>query len=106
MHSGNYQTFGFEKDLPNQQGLTPTQIFARIPLTRAYFDAQFEFVSFEDPNNLFSMLLNQTQLSQVYFTITDDKGRLIQEVADGQAEAGNFQGRRDLFPRPGLHAEL
>ena len=36
------------------------------------------------------MLLNQTQLSQVYFTITDDKGRLIQEVADGQAEAGNL----------------
>ena len=90
LHSGNYQTFGFEKDLPNQQGLTPTQIFARIPLSRAYFDPEFEFVSFEDPNSLFSMYLNQTQLSQVYFTITDDKGRLIQEVADGQAEAGNL----------------
>ncbi len=90
LHSGNYQTFGFEKDLPNQQGLTPTQIFARIPLSRAYFDPQFEFVSFEDPNSLFSMYLQQTQLSQVYFTITDDKGRLIQEVADGQAENGNL----------------
>lgn len=90
LHSGNYQTFGFEKDLPNQQGLTPTQIFARIPLSRAYFDAEFEFVSFEDPNSLFSMYLSQTQLSQVYFTITDDKGRLIQEVADGQAENGNL----------------
>ncbi len=90
LHSGNYQTFGFEKDLPNQQGLTPTQIFARIPLSRAYFDPEFEFVSFEDPNSLFSMYLNQTQLSQVYFTITDDKGRLIQEVADGQAENGNL----------------
>ena len=90
LHSGNYQTFGFEKDLPNQQGLTPTQIFARIPLSRAYFDPEFEFVSFEDPNSLFSMYLNQTQLSQVYFTITDDKGRLIQEVAAGQADAGNL----------------
>ena len=90
LHSGNYQTFGFEKDLPNQQGLTPTQIFARIPLSRAFFDPEFEFVSFEDPNSLFSMYLNQTQLSQVYFTVTDDKGRLIQEVAQGQSEAGNL----------------
>ncbi len=90
LHSGNYQTFGFEKDLPNQQGLTPTQIFARIPLSRAYFDPEFEFISFEDPNSLFSMYLSQTQLSQVYFTITDDKGRLIQEVADGQANDGNL----------------
>jgi len=90
LHSGNYQTYGFEKDLPNQQGLTPTQIFARIPLSRAYFDKQFEFISFEDPNSLFSMYLQQTQLSQVMFSITDDKGRLIQEVADGQAQAGNL----------------
>ena len=90
LHSGNYQTFGFEKDLPNQQGLTPTQIFARVPLSRAYFDPEFEFISFEDPNSLFSMFLSQTQLSQVYFTITDDKGRLIQEVADGQANDGNL----------------
>lgn len=90
LHSGNYQTYGFEKDLPNQQGLTPTQIFARIPLSRAYFDPQFEFISFEDPNALFSMFLQQTQLSQVFFTITDDKGRLIQEVAVGQAAAGNL----------------
>lgn len=90
LHSGNYQTYGFERDLPNSSGLTPTQIFARIPLTRAYFDPQFEFVSFEDPNSLFNMYLSQTQLSQVLFTITDDKGRLIQEVADGQADAGNL----------------
>ncbi len=90
LHSGNYQTYGFEKDLPNQQGLTPTQIFARIPLSRAFFDPTFEFISFEDPNALFSMYLQQTQLSQVYFTITDDKGRLIEEVAEGQADAGNL----------------
>jgi len=90
LHSGNYKTYGFEKDLPNQQGLTPTQIFARIPLSRAFFDPTFEFISFEDPNSLFSMFLQQTQLSQVYFTITDDKGRLIEEVAEGQADAGNL----------------
>jgi hypothetical protein len=36
------------------------------------------------------MFLQQTQLSQVYFSITDDKGRLIEEVAVGQAESGNL----------------
>jgi len=90
LHSGNYQTYGFEKDLPNQQGLTPTQIFARVPLSRSYFDPEFEFITFEDTNNLFSLYLEQTQLSQVYFTITDDKGRLIEEVAVGQARTGNL----------------
>jgi len=62
----------------------------RISLSRAYFDTQHEFISFEDPNDLFSMYLSQTQLSQVYFSITDDKGRLIEEVADGQSAAGNL----------------
>eukprot|EP00966_Prymnesium_polylepis_P036612 849545-Prymnesium_polylepis.1 len=31
---GNYQTYGHESFLPDQNGLTETQIFARIPLTR------------------------------------------------------------------------
>ena len=35
---GNYQTFGHERYLPDQNGLTETQIFARIPLNRACFD--------------------------------------------------------------------
>jgi hypothetical protein len=96
LHSGNYQTYGFERDLPNEKGLTPTNILARIPLTRAYFDKQFEFVSFEDPNSLFSMELTQTQLSQVSFTITDDKGRLIPQVADGQAKDGNLNFKMTL----------
>jgi hypothetical protein len=90
LHSGNFQTYGFEKDLPNQQGLTPTQIFARIPLSRAYFDPVHEFINFEDTNNLFTMDIDQTQLSQVFFTITDDKGRLIEEIATGQSRVGNL----------------
>jgi len=90
LHSGNYQTFGFQKGLPNQSGLTPTQIFARIPLKKAYFDPDDEFVDFEDTNDNFTMFLHQTQLSQVAFSITDDKGRLIPEVADGQAQEGSL----------------
>jgi hypothetical protein len=90
LHSGNYQTFGFQKGLPNRSGLTPTQIFARIPLKKAYFSPEDEFVDFEDTNNNFTMFLHQTQLSAVKFTLTDDKGRLIPEVAPRQAEEGSL----------------
>lgn len=87
LHSGNYQTYGFEKDLPNQQGLTPTQIFARVPYLHT---EQERNIVFEDTNNLFTMFLHQTQLSQVYFSVTDDKGRLIEEVAPDQAKVGSL----------------
>ena len=83
LHSGNYQSYGFEKDIPNQQGITPTQIWARIPLIQQYYTDLNPFISFEDPNNLFELYLNQTQLSQVYFEITDDKNRQIPQVNSG-----------------------
>lgn len=90
LHSGNYQTYGFQKGLPNQSGLTPTQIFARIPIDKAFFDPDGEFVDYQDSNDNFQMFLHQTQLNQVAFTITDDKGRLIPEVALGQAKEGSL----------------
>jgi len=90
LHSGNFQTFGFQKGLPNQSGLTPTQIFARIPIRKAYFDPDDEFVDYQDNNDNFSMFLHQTQLSQVSFSICDDKGRLIPEVAPFQAKEGSL----------------
>jgi len=87
LHSGNYQSYGFEKDLPNQQGVTPTQIWARIPLTEQFYTDQSPFINFEDPNNLFELFLNQTQLSQVYFEVTDDKNRQIPQVNTGVGSA-------------------
>lgn len=96
LHSGNYQTFGFQKGLPNQSGLTPTQIFARIPIKKAYFDPDDEFVDYQDSNDNFTMFLHQTQLSQVAFSITDDKGRLIPEVATGQAQEGSLSFKMSL----------
>jgi hypothetical protein len=105
LHSGNYQTYGFEKDLPNQKGLTPTQIFARIPLNQQYHTNLDPFVSFEDPNGLFSMYLSQTQLSQVFFSITDDKGRLLPEVNEDQAVVGSISFKLS-FRWEVLHDEL
>lgn len=94
LHSGNYQSYGFERDLPNQQGVTPTQIWARIPITNQFYIDITPFITFEDPNNLFEMFLNQTQLSQVYFEVTDDKNRQLPQVntgingAQSQAQVG------------------
>jgi len=90
LQTNNYQSYGFERNLPNQNGLTPTTIFARIPLSRAYYNDEFEIIQFEDTNDLFSILLQQTQLSDMLFTITDHAGRPLQEVSQGQAEDGNL----------------
>lgn len=96
LQSGNYQSASFEKDVGDTKSLIPTLILARIPLTRAYFDPQFEFISFEDTNDLFSMYLQQQHLSQVYFSLTDDKGRLLAEVAEDQADFGNLSFKISL----------
>jgi len=105
LHSGNMQTFSFERDLPNQQGLTPTEIFARIPISSAYNTPDDNFIVFEDPNGLFSMYLNQTQLSQVYFRLCDDKNREIPTVAPDQAKEGNLNFKIS-FRWEVLHDEL
>jgi hypothetical protein len=85
---GNYQTFGHERYLPDQNGLTETQIFARIPLNRACFDPIFEFVQYEDSNDLFQINLQQKHLDSFEMYVTDDKGRLLAEVDPRQADAG------------------
>ena len=90
LQTNNYQSYGFERNLPNQSGLTPTTIFARIPLSRAYYNNELEIIQFEDTNDLFSILLQQTQLSDMLFEITDHAGRRLQEVSQGQANDGNL----------------
>ena len=63
-------------------------------MVQQYYTDLNPFISFEDPNNLFELYLNQTQLSQVYFEITDDKNRQIPQVntgingAQSQAQVG------------------
>jgi len=88
--SNNFQTLSFEKNLPNSNEITSSQIFARIPLVQAFYFADAPFVNFEDQNDLFEMLLQQTSLSTLDFTITDAAGRLITEVSAGQASSGNL----------------
>ena len=90
LQTNNYQSYGFEKNLPNSSGLTASSIFARIPLSRAYYNDEFEIIQFEDPDEIFTILLQQQQLSEMTFAITDHAGRSLAEVNEGQALDGNL----------------
>jgi len=91
--TNNYQSVNFERDTPlSSNDVIPTQILARIPLIYPAGNPETDaaFITFDDPNNLFPILLDLQQLSTVEFFVTDDKGRPIQAVAPGQAEAGQL----------------
>ena len=91
LQTNNFQSTGFELDTPLVSNeVIPTQILARIPLPTSVYQTATdqEFVTFEDPNNLFSVVMDIQQLSGVEFFLTDDKSRPIPSVASGQADAG------------------
>ena len=89
----NYQTHGFEKQIPDRNGMTESSIFARLPLDRACFDPIFQFVQFEDTNDLFQINLSQKTLDSLTLSVNDDKGRLLAETHPSQADLGlmNFK---------------
>jgi len=87
--TNNYQSVNFERNTPiAQQELIPTQILARIPLSRQFYTDEYPFITFEDPNNLFGLLMDIQQLGTVTFSLQDDKGRDIWQVAPQQAQDG------------------
>ena len=91
--TNNYQSVNFERDTPlSSNEVIPTQILARIPLKYPAGNPETDaaFITFDDTNNLFPILLDLQQLSTVEFFVTDDKGRPIQAVAPGQANAGQL----------------
>ena len=91
LQTNNYQSPSFEPNLPNtNSSIIPTNIFARIPLSRAHYDDTFEIIQYEDHNDNFTILLQQTQLSDMIFTITDHAGRNLAEVNSNQSENGNL----------------
>jgi len=92
--SNNLQSYGFERDVKGQNGLIPTQILARIPLKKAYFDDAFEFISYQDNGaDEYSILIDATQLSQMTLSMTDDKNRAIVEPGAGAREDGYLSFR-------------
>ena len=95
--SNNYETFGFQQGTASQRsGMTNTSILARIPLKYSKHIEGDSFITFEDPNELFSMLIEQSQLSQIILTLTDGKGRDIPQVAAGQWKNGSLNFKCSL----------
>lgn len=88
VQTSNYQTHGFERSMPDRNGMSETNIFARIPLSRSCFDPVFEFIQFEDSNDLFQMHLRQKTLDSLILEVTDDKGRLLSETDPRQSHLG------------------
>jgi len=87
--SNNLQTYGFERDVRGANGLIPTQILARIPLKKAYFDDAFEFITYQDNGaDEYSILIDGTQLSQMTLSLTDDKNRSLPEPGPGARQDG------------------
>jgi len=92
IQNNNFQSLSFEGGSTTnpQSALVSTSIFARIPLSRATYDDVFEIVQYEDYNDNFSMLLQQSHLSDMTFLLTDHASRPLAEVAKGQSKDGNL----------------
>jgi hypothetical protein len=83
----NYSTYGFAQTI-FQNTITGSQIMARIPLPSQTLDVPDPFISYEDTNNNFQIIVGNKQLDNITIYITDDKNRPIPNVAVGQVVNG------------------
>lgn len=91
MGTNNFQSPSLDRNVPNNYGLVPTNIFARIPLPGAVYDDVTELLTFtEQGSGTFSCMVDARQLQLLEFSVTDDKGRPIQEVLAGQTASGQL----------------
>ena len=87
--TNNYQSPSLERDVSNDYGVCPTNIFARIPLPTSLYDETDELISYTDTGaDTFQTLLDVHQMDAIQCSLTDDKNRPIAEVAAGQAKDG------------------
>lgn len=96
LNGGNFQSYSYEKSLPDQSGLTTTDILARVPLNRTTYNETFEFIHFEDTNDLFSVIVPVKQINEIVLSVTDGKGRLLPQVQFPQAQVGQLSFRAVL----------
>jgi len=83
LQTNNFETHAFTRSTGNQNSVTSSGKLAIIPVGD-------ETCLYEDSNDLFSIYLQNKQLSQITFDITDTKGRPIPRVTEGQFRAGNL----------------
>ena len=95
--TNNFQSPGLDRNLPNNYGLVPTNILARIPLPAAVYDDSIELLSFtEQGNGTFTCLIDARQMQNIEIMVSDDKGRFLQQVLAGQATSGNLSAKITL----------
>jgi hypothetical protein len=92
--TNNFQSPGLDRNVQNNYALVPTNILARIPLPAAIYDDSIELLTYtEQGSQIFSCLIDARQIQLFEFSITDDKGRPIQEVLSGQAKSGDLAAK-------------
>ena len=80
--SGNYQSCGHERYLPNGNMVVESQIFARIPVADP---VDSNPLIFEDNGNLmFQISPHQNSLDSIDLWLTDEFGRSLAEVSPNQ----------------------
>lgn len=87
LQTSNYSTYGFSQSI-YQNAVTPTNIFARIPLQNQIYNVSDPFIVLEDKNDLFVIEIGNKQLDQLTLYLTDDKNRFLPLVHLGQVTAG------------------
>ena len=92
--TNNFQSPGLDKNVPNNYGLVPTNVFARVPLPAAVYDDTVEILSYsEQGGGTFSCLIDARQMQLMEFSFSDDKGRAISEVLAGQFKSGDLSAK-------------
>jgi hypothetical protein len=88
--TNNYSTIGYDFDSPALTGTALSTIFARIPLDLAIYDATRPFITYVDSNNNFPIFLQQKNLDNLIFILTDPAGRPLPETAPNQFSSGHL----------------
>lgn len=74
--TNNFQSPGLDRNLPNNYGLVPTNILARIPLPAAVYEDNIEILTYtEQGSGTFTCMIDARQMQNIEIMIVDDKGR-------------------------------
>jgi hypothetical protein len=83
LQSLNYATYNFI-GTGQANAIINSPIFARIPLPTDIHSTQDPFITFQDTNNVYTIIIGNKQLDQLTVSLVDAKGRFITQVAPGQ----------------------
>ena len=109
--SGNYQSTGHERFLPNGNQIIESQIFARIPVDDPISTNPIIFR--DNGNEMFQLNPHQKSIDSLDLWLTDEFGRSLSEVSPSQYEDGmlnytvtlRFEHLIEAISKPGFKTE-